>query len=503
MRLQDKKQKSKKIAFRLENICAPNSETTKSISRDRKSKLGQFMTSPSIANFMASLFSENGFKSCKLLDPGAGVGCLSASFIDRWLLKNFSFNKLGLTAVEIDRKIYTELTTSLNNYKNKKNISINFDLCDFIEKAVKEYIPNNQFFTHVILNPPYKKIVCESKHRTLLRKVGIETVNLYSAFVGLSLLLLEPNGQLVAIIPRSFCNGPYYKPFRDLIFKSWSIKHIHLFDSRNKAFKNDNVLQENVIIMLERKKQQNTVTISTSTDDSFSDYNTNEFHFSRIVNENDTEKFIHIPTTKIKSILEQSSKVSYSLAVLDIQVSTGPVVDFRIREHLRMVPESNTVPLLYSAHFAKMNVKWPNLDSKKANAIAKNSIIDTLLYPSGFYTVTKRFSSKEEKKRIVASIVDPTSLPDTKIGFENHLNVFHSQKQGLPENLARGLSIFLNSTHVDNHFRQFNGHTQVNATDLRLMKYPSRDILCELGAWSKKQKEINQIKIDNKIESIL
>jgi adenine-specific DNA-methyltransferase len=60
------------------------------------------------------------------------------------------------------------------------------------------------------------------------------------------------------------------------------------------------------------------------------------------------------------------------------------------------------------------------------------------------------------------------------LGFENHLNVFHEDKCGLPENLEHGLAAFLNTTAVDDHFRRFNGHTQVNATDLRLMMYPSR-----------------------------
>ena len=52
------------------------------------------------------------------------------------------------------------------------------------------------------------------------------------------------------------------------------------------------------------------------------------------------------------------------------------------------------------------------------------------------------------------------------LGFENHLNVFHQHKHGLPDNLAHGLAAFLNTTAVDEHFRRFNGHTQVNATDL-------------------------------------
>ena len=107
-------------------------------------------------------------------------------------------------------------------------------------------------FTHAILNPPYKKINSDSEHLRILRQVGIETVNLYSAFVALSLALMKTGGQLVAIIPRSFCNGPNYRPFREFLLQRAALRHIHLFAFRTEAFKDDGVLQENVIVMLER-----------------------------------------------------------------------------------------------------------------------------------------------------------------------------------------------------------------------------------------------------------
>ena len=47
--------------------------------------------------------------------------------------------------------------------------------------------------------------------------------------------------------------------------------------------------------------------------------------------------------------------------------------------------------------------------------------------------------------------------------------------------LAKGLAAFLNSTVVDMYFRQFNGHTQVNATDLRSLNYPTKAELEKLG----------------------
>ena len=82
--------------------------------------------------------------------------------------------------------------------------------------------------------------------------------------------------------------------------------------------------------------------------------------------------------------------------------------------------------------------------------------------------------------------MDPTPFGDaTALGFENHLNVFHENRRGLPNALADGLAAYLNTSAVDENFRRFNGHTQVNATDLRMMKYPSRATLIKLGKLAK------------------
>lgn len=96
-------------------------------------------------------------------------------------------------------------------------------------------------------------------------------MNLYSAFVALAVGEAAPGGQIVAIIPRSFCNGPYYRRFRAFILERAAIRHMHLFESRSKVFRDDDVLQENIIIRLERGGQQGPVTVTTSTDDRFSD----------------------------------------------------------------------------------------------------------------------------------------------------------------------------------------------------------------------------------------
>jgi hypothetical protein len=137
---------------------------------------------------------------------------------------------------------------------------------------------------------------------------------------------------------------------------------------------------------------------------------------------------------------------------------------------------------------------------KKPNAIMYNEATEKWLYPTGFYCVVRRFSSKEEKRRVVASVVEPAVFGDHRVvGFENHLNLFHENKRGLPEPLARGLAVFLNTTAMDESFRRFNGHTQVNATDLKLIKYPSRSALIELGKWAMQHSAITQEMIDEQL----
>ncbi len=470
----------------------------------KKSQFGQFFTPERTAQFMAGLFRPGINGDCRLLDAGAGIGSLSNAFLERFLSKDFIFSKIELTAFELDESLHEDLGRILS--KNISNIPLTYNILggDFIENAVFQIQFGQGNFTHAILNPPYKKINSNSNYRLLLRQVGIETVNLYSAFVALVLLLMAPGGQVVAIIPRSFCNGPYYRPFRDFLLKLAAIKHLHLFDSRTKAFKDDEVLQENIIIRLERGGRQGPVTISTSTDDSFTDLVTHEYPFEQIILPDDPERFIHVPTSPVKNIIDLYRAKFISLAELGINVSTGPVVDFRVTEHLSELAGPGTVPLLYPSHFSSSGIEWPKVGLKKPDSIKLNRDTEKWLYPNGFYCVVRRFSSKEERRRIVASVVAPAAFEGAPmLGFENHLNVFHFNKGGLPQELANGLAVFLNSTAVDENFRRFNGHTQVNATDLKMMKYPSLAVLNELGEWALENGVLTQTMIDEMVGRLI
>ena len=470
----------------------------------KRALLGQYMTPTPIGRFMASLFSQT-HGEMRVLDPGAGVGSLTAALAERVCAAAIGPRSVEFVCYEIDPVLCGYLRDTLGQVETAcRDAHIDADgrfvEGDFILHQQLDGQPDlfngvseaDVGFTHAILNPPYRKINAGSAHRAALRKAGVETSNLYTGFMFLAALRLCEGGELVAIVPRSFCNGPYFKPFREQFFSMMRLRHIHVFEQRNRAFRDDDVLQENIILHAVKGGPASEVTITTSRGAAFDvdpalgvrdaeDLTRRTVPYDSVLREGDSDRFVHIAADRMEQgIVDRMAHFTASLADVGVEVSTGPVVDFRLRNDLRAEPEEGAAPLLYAAHFQGGTLSWPKA-TRKANAIRLSGESRKWLWANtGNYVVTRRFTSKEERRRIVASIY-ASNLPGSLVGFENHLNVFHAGREGLPGNVADGLALFLNCSLVDRYFRQFNGHTQVNAADLRSLRYPDRATLERLG----------------------
>lgn len=468
-------------------------------------ELGQFFTPPHVADYMASLF-ETKARDIELLDAGAGSGALTIAMVRRFCSAEAKPKVLNVTAYELDANVIQSLQTNLSKCQVEcERAGIQFSAIvineDFISSTVTKlrgglFSSDWLHFDAAIVNPPYRKLRSDSSARSLLRSVGIETSNFYAAFVALIIRLLTKGGELVAITPRSFCNGPYFTPFRKDLLNSVSLRRLHLFESRSAAFGKDNVLQENIIVHGVRGlPQAREIIVSSSSGRVNSAVTERIVPYRLVVSRDDPEQFIHAGL--IADQTEAQSAINAfpsTLADLGLRVSTGRVVDFRAKRFLRERAESGTAPLIYPCHFNGGTVAWPKKGSRKPNAIMIHETTRDLLVPSDVYVLVKRFSSKEERRRIVACVYDPTQIQAEWVAFENHLNYFHIGGHGLPMSLAKGLAAFLNSTVIDSYFRRFSGHTQVNATDLRKLNYPSRAALESLGrkiAYATSQSELD------------
>ncbi len=466
-------------------------EACKRFERGDREDLGQFFTPPPTARLMASMFGPVP-DEVALLDAGAGIGSLTASWVAEVCRRPERPKRMRVTAYEIDRRLLPYLAETLELCRTAaQSVGVTLESRmlneDFIEAATESlagglFAGNGERYDAAILNPPYQKLAVRSRERQILRAVGLDAGNMYAAFVLLSASLLRAGGQMVAITPRSFCNGPYFRPFRLRLLREMTIRGLHVFHARDRAFRDDAVLQENVIVSAVRMlaRPDDEVVIGSS-EDADGHTASRVVPLVDVVRADDPESVIWVPDSDAAgAVTVRMGSFAATLNDLGLSVSTGRVVDFRARPWLRRDMDQGIVPLLYANNLVSGRTVWP-LPGRKPNAILRCADTDPLLVPSDVYVLVKRFSSKEEPHRLVAAVFEPQSVPTSVVGFENHLNYFHANGKGLPRTLAVGLATYLNSPLVDDFFRLFSGHTQVNAADLRRLPYPSVEQLEELG----------------------
>ena len=490
-----------RIGIVADKVDSVRKSANKQILASIRSELGQFMTPSDVAQFMASMLTTKRTE-VRVLDPGAGVGSLTAAFVEN-ALKRKLHKSIFVTAFEIDETLCNSLRENLLLCQEEcKRQKVQFDFEVRNEDFVVSGIFASEEFECVIMNPPYRKINSNSEHRSLLRAQGIETSNLYTAFMAIGMKKLRQGGDMVAITPRSFCNGTYFRRFRKEFLSEMVFQRLHVYASRSEAFADDQVLQENIIThSCKSRTVAETVVVSTSSGKTIQE---RLVPYQSIVHSNDSEFFIRVLSdSSDDNVSSRISNLPCVLSDLGLEVSTGRVVDFRTKDNLLSDPDSQSVPLIYPCHLKQGRVSWPLVNCRKPNALRRNQDTESLLVEAGHYVLVKRFSAKEEKRRIVASVLSPTDTRGLPVGIENHLNFFHNEGGTLEPELALGLAVYLNSTIVDQFFRLFSGHTQVNSTDLRTIPYPSSKRLIAIGKRAKKSSSTSQEAIDATIEEML
>lgn len=408
---------------------------------------------------------------------------LSAALVSRALAERPGLS-IEIVAVERDPAVLPSLRATLAACEDAGGGRVHADVveADFILDSVGlgASLSFDRQFDLVIENPPYGKLAASSAHRRAMRAAGVDAPNLYAAFLSLSVSALTVGGQVVAITPRSFFNGPYFGAFRAHLLDSIALDRVHVFDSRSTVFADTGVLQENVVIAGTCGATPEVVELSVSRDHT-DDISSRAVAYEEVVLPHDPHRFIRLTTNADDTVVaDMVLSQPCTLPDLGVQVSTGRVVDFRSRHALSAVERPEAVPLIYPGNLRDGGVVWPR-DMRKSQWFRPRDDKDRgMLLPEGWYTVVKRFTAKEERRRIVASVWSPVDHPG-EVAFENHLNVFHIRGHGLDQDLAKGIAVWLNSSVIDRFFRTFSGHTQVNATDLRTLRFPTASALRELG----------------------
>ena len=235
---------------------------------------GQFFTTQNTASFMASLFQiDLSLPQIRILDAGAGTGVLSAALAEKILQLGYT-GKIHLVCYESDKNVLPVLISNLESMSRGNNIT--FEVCN------ENYLTSptiDELFDYIIGNPPYKKIGKSAPEALNMPHVCYGAPNLYFLFWAKALASLKEGMELVYIVPRSWTSGAYFAKFRDYLFEHSAISHIHLFDSRNKVFGEDNILQETMIVKVRKCSEHpklipDEVVITSSSNSDFSDLRT-------------------------------------------------------------------------------------------------------------------------------------------------------------------------------------------------------------------------------------
>jgi len=465
------------------------------VSEIHKKRRGQFFTPAEIAHFMASLVNCRKTNP-RILDPGCGTAILCCSVVEKLTEANGHLSRIEVIAYETDEKLIPLAEQSLSYLKTwaeHRGIGLTFVLraSDFVLANLDTLENQNreqELFDLVISNPPYFKLPKSDARVKAAHSVVHGQPNIYSIFLYTAATLLYKEGQLLFITPRSFASGHYFRLFRERFFALVQLDAVHLFDSRKEAFHRDDVLQENIIISARQKKPNGqrpmfTVSFSRGLRD-LHQRQIRECYLDELLDMNSYHKILHLPSSDVQAkVLRVFKSWSGSLNAYNIQISTGPVVSFRAKRFIYSEPRTglSLAPLFWLHNTSKMRLTWP------VNKIGKGEYIQvcdqslSLLIPNKNYLFLRRFSSKDDASRLIATPYFADFAKADLIGVENHLNYIYRPHGHLDRNEILGLAALLNSNLFDTYFRTFNGNVNVSATELREMPLPPLETIKQLG----------------------
>jgi len=448
-----------------------------SVPKSKRKKYGQFFTNVTTARFMASLFNFDFSKEgLGILDAGAGTGILSAAVVQK--LKSDGYKgHIHLTCYETDEHVLPLLEENLSVLKEMSEVTYTIKKENYITS--QSFAPDSLFredeniYDYVIGNPPYLKVSKDADEAKAMPAVCHGAPNLYFLFWAMGIYNLKPGQELVYIVPRSWTSGAYFNKFRQYLFANCIITDIHLFDSRDRVFDGEAVLQETNIIKIKKTTAKTDyVNISTSSTSEFNDVRRFKTPYNTVVARN---QYVYLVTNNDDAeVLNKINDFSMTLPEMNLKMQTGIIVDFRTREVLRDKLEEGAYPLLYSQHIKEGRVIWPL--GKEGEVIKTER--KGYLQNNSDYLLVKRFTSKEEKRRLQCGIYLKQKYPQFDyISTQNKVNFIKCDSPCV----TYGLYVLLNSTLYDCYYRILNGSTQVNSTEINQMPIPERSVIENMG----------------------
>lgn len=457
-----------------------------------KQKLGQYFTPVEAARMMAG-FAENLTTGnyIKILDPGAGIALLSCALIEHIVMETSSrfsqLQEIDLVVFEIDKSIIPYTRLSLNYLKDwtaARGIRLKFALheIDFIDEY-KYVIQNNYLsglseipgqFDIIISNPPYFKLHKDDPRAHAADKILSGHLNIYFIFIYISACLLKNNGELLFLIPRSFCSGNYFKEFRSKLLKLIKLEHIHLFSSKCNLFEQNSVSSEAVIVRGVKTNESKTI---YALDVSYSESLRDKISFNYSYSFDAEKNIIYLPSSQAeKNVIDIVTSWKGSLNSLGFRISAGRLL--KSKASAFMSGSSETTNNNYAAVL--------NLNGFSGYIKVCGETKD-LLIPDRNYLLLRRYNTKYDDRRISAAAYIKDSSKDSLnnsglIALDKQLLYAEkSESSSIDKDELPGIAAVLNSRLMDRYIKTAYGDINLSPDEIADLPLPPVEIIKETG----------------------
>ncbi len=427
------------------------------------------------------------------IDAGAGVGVLAAAMCER-IAGLAKPRRVTAELYENDAAVLPALRQTIAECRKAlaargHHLDATVHEEDFVLRrpAASLYAPSPRtgYADVVLMNPPYAKLAKASPQARAFAEIVHGQPNVYALFMAAAVELLKPGGELIAITPRSFCNGLYFREFRRWLLSRMSLRHVHLFESRRATFKEAEVLQESIITVAGKQSGQAAeVLVSVSHGADIEDAEPTPRAARTIIDAAAGACVIRLPAEASDlEIMRAVESWTGTFADRGLRISTGPVVTFRATQYLlNSTVDPDAVPLLSIHNVRPFATVWPVAKGSKPIALRAVNGAAALVLPAQNYVLLRRFSAKEEHRRLTASPYLPTAAERYRpVALENHINYVTHTRRELTTAEVHGLVALFNSAVLDRYFRVLSGNTQVNATEIRTIPFPDLRAIARIG----------------------
>ena len=227
----------------------------------RRHQAGQLFTPLTVARHATQTLDllpsgRQGRPDLHILDAGAGDGQLTLAVLEQLgrLPEGDRPETVRVTGVEQDPALAAAARENIGTvvpWCEQRGMEVNASIIvdDFTRPERWRHHPehpNGQMPIDIcITNPPYRRLGANSPETRFAMAAGLAvTGNTYTLFCEIACGILRRGGQLAAITPRSFQNGPRFREFRKRMREYLDIDRFHIWKNRSRLYGRQNVIQE-------------------------------------------------------------------------------------------------------------------------------------------------------------------------------------------------------------------------------------------------------------------